>query len=219
MKTYHLLLAYYSAAVSTGLFVWAAFFATTPDRLNIALLVLPISIYFWLISAGVKRDKSPDTKSSRLHAHLIIPILLAFFLTAASLRLYMERDLSTESQVSSELSSQLDTIQKDVDTLYELSGSIDKLSIKLDALQDTINEGEIEGIEPIDEIETTPAPKDNKTVTSIKSAVIYRKPYTGSDQIGSIQADETLEYTKKQGDWYLITGAEKDGWVEAKYFK
>src|SRR3989338_3692202 len=147
MKMIHTLLAYYSAFMASALILWSLFISSKPVWFILALLILPISIYFWILASG-KRPPLPHNQESSPIATsgerkmLGLLLTIALFIGTSSIILYIAlvgskpQKSITDSQAPIEQS--LKKVQSDINTLKKTATSLEKIDTRLTLIESTL---------------------------------------------------------------------------------
>src|SRR3990167_6532515 len=129
MKMIHTLLAYYSAFMASALILWSLFISSKPVGFILALLILPISIYFWILASGERKM-------------LGLLLTIALFIGTSSIILYIAlvgskpQKSITDSQAPIEQS--LKKVQSDINTLKKTATSLEKIDTRLTLIESTL---------------------------------------------------------------------------------
>lgn len=150
MKKIQTILAYYSFIIATGSFVWSLFVSHTVGGFMLAVLVFPISMYFWVLVTGkMPRDTSShqvEHGTPRTYDSLTIPLgllmSLVLAISSASIIAYIalvepHTDNSIDKKIS-QIQTSLTSMETDVSLLKKNARSIDKLDTKLTLIQSSL---------------------------------------------------------------------------------
>jgi hypothetical protein len=151
MKTTQTILAHYSFLFATLLLGWSLFASPQPEGFILAVLVFPISIYFWVLASGkMPHDDGRDadghltgtTSAPSQQKTLGILISVTLTIATASIISYIafvgnpEKGKSPDSLT--EIEAKLDELQSDVAVIKKSSKSIEKIDIKLSLIESTL---------------------------------------------------------------------------------
>lgn len=155
MKKIQTILAYYSFIIATGSFFWSLFVSHDAGGFVMALLVFPVSIYFWvLVSGKMPREHDADTQHADaqhgeharphtqqlIHPGLLISLVLS--VSTASMVAYITLvEPQTNSSIDKKISriqTSISNMETDVSTLKKNARSIDKLDTKLTLIQSSL---------------------------------------------------------------------------------
>ncbi|OGK18812.1 hypothetical protein A3D80_03020 [Candidatus Roizmanbacteria bacterium RIFCSPHIGHO2_02_FULL_40_13b] len=146
MRKYHTILAYYSLIISTGLIIWSCIFTSKPIGFLLALFILPISIYFWILVLGKiphSEINSPEHVSNKSTFAGILSI--ALLISTASIIFYISiLSIQPKKNSPADLSFELSKIQSDVASLKGNTALIEKIVTKLDIIESNLNKIELE---------------------------------------------------------------------------
>ncbi len=217
MRKFQLVLAYYTLFASGGLFFWSIFLAPKPLGFFIALIVIPVGIYFWIIILGKSKIKAveypKEAKSEEALAKLSLVILTTLLISTASMFAFSfinTKLLEPANDIPSSVSSRLSLIEQEVekqnqdrvestDKILEEIGNLKKetLGVKDENLvTDSINKKA--GVDSSGLSGVTIKSKDYEKVN------VYKEDSSSSEVLGQAEFGKTYSFLEKKGDWYLI---------------
>ena len=143
MKKYQLFLAYYTLIASLSLFFWSIFWGPKPQSFFLTLVIIPISLYFWLIMTGHHRGAGDATEDQdqRLHVRLPLIILATLFISTLSIFVYSvaySKSLSTQSASILSISREVAALKQELEKNNqdkELKGQFDKITSEIAAIR------------------------------------------------------------------------------------
>jgi len=147
MKKTQTILAYYSVFLATLLIGWSLFFSSQPTGYVQAALLLPISVYFWVLISGKmphNGNHSHDYSSENASSEKLIGLLLAITLTIAtsSILTYIAfSDTPTKSESSEKIAGMeatLREIQSDISHLQKNTDTLEKIDVKVNLIQSAL---------------------------------------------------------------------------------
>lgn len=145
MKKTQTFLAYYSLILATLLIGWSLFFSHQPTGYVQAVLLLPISVYFWvLISGKLPHEQHHDSESQPESVSKILGLLLAIMLTVAtsSVLTYIAfADTSVKGESTEKIAGMETTlreIQSDISHLQKNKDTLEKIDVKLNLVQSAL---------------------------------------------------------------------------------
>lgn len=146
MKKYHTLLAYYSLIISTLLIVWSTIFVSKHSGYILALLILPISVYFWILVTGkLPHAHSEDSAPDSSRAIFTFLLTIAFIIGSASIVLYIVvLGLQPKSSQQTQTLPDLTKLEKQMQSIKHNNELLEKVVIKLDILETNINKLDVE---------------------------------------------------------------------------
>ena len=133
-------LAYYSLILATVGFVWALAFSPKPTGFLVALLIFPISLYFWILVTG----KLPHDQESPSATHLLpMQITLVLLIAVSSMLMYIstETSQSEHSQQKSieNIDEKVTSIDSKLTQVVKKSKLTEKIDTKLSLIQSTLS--------------------------------------------------------------------------------
>lgn len=244
MKRYQLFLAFYTLITSTSLFIWSLIFAPKPQGFFLTLLIIPTSLYFWLIVLGVYKPQLADSHSENQNgkesSKLPLIILMTLFISSFSLFVYSiisSRSLSSESVflpvVSKEISSLRQEIEKlnQNDKLNQNTELSEKMAKELNAVKSELADlksGQ-KGIEDTSILGEEASQGGTLTIKDKKNSTVnvYEEKSLSSKIIGKAEFGKTYIFIEKNQDWYLILltdvqknqNSEKQGFISSQFVK
>lgn len=147
MKKTQTVLAYYSLLLATILIGWSLFFSSQPTGYVQAVLLLPISVYFWVLISGKMPHESDSTTEHSIHTssnEKTVGLLLAITLTIAtsSILTYVAfADTSSQGESSDRLAkieSTLSDIRTDIAQLDKSADTLEKIDVKMSLIQSSL---------------------------------------------------------------------------------
>ena len=133
--------------MASALILWSLFISSKPVGFILALIILPISIYFWILASG-KRPYSPHNQESSPIATsgerkmLGLLLTIALFIGTSSIILYIAlvgskpQKSITDSQAPIEQS--LKKVQSDINALKKTATSLEKIDTRLTLIESTL---------------------------------------------------------------------------------
>ena len=231
MKRYQLFLVYYTLITSLVLFIWSLIFAPKPQGFLLTLIVIPTSIYFWLLVLGVSKlkpsapssENQTQEKQVKLPLIALITLFISSFISAFSIFVYPainsrllnseSASLSVSGQVSSlklELENQNKAFHEEmVREFGEVKDQLAKIKPAPKVTEAATNPEET----PVQVGTVTIKDQKNKTVN------IYQEKNLNSNVIGKAEFGKNYTYTEKDQNWYLILLGEKEGFISNQFVK
>lgn len=220
MRKFQYLLAYYTLITSIILFVWGIFFGPKPLGFIIAILVIPSSIYFWLLILGVSK-LSPNSSAEEVKkqdtamAKVALTILITLFVSTGSILVYSLitinllgiKPTSTEDiRKLSKLGEEVQRLNQVDNQNEELVGELRDLKKQIDKIED--DKGSVAAKDP--DFKTVQGVSDSTVgaVTinddSYKNVNIYETKSSSSKVIGKAEFGKNYTFLSKDVDWYLV---------------
>lgn len=227
MMGWKLFLAYYTLITSFVLFIWSIFQAPKPEGFFLTILIIPISLYFWILVSGVSKprpsDSSPENQKPRGEAKLPLIILMTLFVSTFSIFVYseiMNRSLNSQSsaiQTSKQISSLKLELEKQNKAFHEATlgelGKIKNQLINLKTAQKVTEDTEILG--DVTTLVGTVTIKDAKNQT----ISVYAEKSVSSKLVGKAEFGKNYTFLENDQDWYLILLDSKEGFVRSQFVK
>ncbi len=217
MKRYQLFLAYYTLITSTSLFIWSLIFASKPQGFFLTLLIIPISLYFWLIVLGI--FKPQPAKSLFINqigeegSKWPLIILMTLFISSFSLLVYSiisSRSPGSESVLLPAVSKEISSLRQEIEKLSpdKESSANAKLAEELKAVKSKLTDLQ-SGQKRIEEASFSAeeaSPGGTLTIKDKKNSTVnvYERKSLTSKIIGKAEFGKTYIFIEKYPDWYLV---------------
>jgi len=224
-------LAYYSLIVSSFLFAWSLFLSTDRRNFLLTLLIVPISLYFWLAIAGSFKPKtssrSPTEETNeKWNIRLPLIILATLFISSFSIFFFStitNRQKSPELATSTVLKKTEEFGQEIEKTNQQNKESYDKLTKKIAQIENWLTNQQPSVTNESSSQFGQLTIKDSKYPT----VNIYKEKSTSSKVIGKAQFGKTYLFLEKDSAWYQIflsTDQKKDsvevlGFINSQFVK
>lgn len=223
MKGYRLFLAYYTFITSLALFIWSIFYAPKPQNFLLTALIVPTSLYFWLLIGGVSKPPSSTSENQGKNINFPLIVLMTLFVSSFSIFVYSTANnrSSNSELVPTSISKQIDSLKLELknqnkvfheETVVELSKLKNQL-INLKSAQKVTENTEILG--DITALAGTVTIKD-KIYPTVN---VYSEKSTSSAVLGKAEFGKTYTFIEKNQDWYLILIGTKEGFINSKFVK
>lgn len=208
MKMYQVFLAYYTFIVSISLFIWAVIFAPKPDGFFLALLLSPMSIYFYLlISGGFKKSQQDFAEEyKRINIKFYIALMVVFFLSSFAIFFYSVSNQNT-------LSKEIDSLKKSLLSANQKAESYKETSSGLTNVKSVI------AVANSEESEETNTQAGSLTISDAKNSTVsvYEEKSLTSNIVGIAEYGKNYTFIEKDQDWYLILLPDDDKEVKEGY--
>jgi len=221
MRKFQYILAYYTLVTSIILFIWGIFFGPKPLGLIVALLVIPSSIYFWLLILGVAKigpnaSKEEVKKQDQAMAKVALTVLLTLFVSTGSILVYSlitinllgikptsTEDIRKLSRLDEEVSrlNKVDTTNEElVDELKDLKKEIDKIdNDKTDSI--AARDPDFKTIQGVSDSTVGAVTISDKSYQNVN---IYETKSSSGSVIGKAKFGKNYTFLSKDEDWYLV---------------
>lgn len=213
MRNYRLFLAYYTFFASLTIFAWSIFFGPKPQSLLLAILFVPIGLYFWLIFSH------PPQIETEEHTKIPLFILAALLISAVSL-LASNTTRPDQKEALAKLSAQVDSLHQELAKINPpVAGPDASTAAQLRALKnDIINlKAASNGANLLGD-ETTQAGIIT-TKDKSQSVNVYQEKNLSGKIIGKLEMGKTYPFIDKSADWYLVLLAGQQGYVASSLVK
>ena len=220
MRGFQIFLAYYTLIVSVSIFIWSLIFVPKPEGILLALLIFPVSLYFWLTLSGTFKPNSEDQRKS---AKLPIFILATLFISALGIFTYS----TTTGRLASE---RIASLEKDLDKASQNKESYENVAKEL---KDTKKALALAKLEKKDLEKPAVLAESNPQVgtitikdTAYAIVEVYEKKSFTSNVIGKAEYGKDYTFIEKDQNWYLIilpdsqeSGSVKDGYINSQFVR
>lgn len=230
MRKYQIFLSYYSLIVPNFLFAWSLFLS--PDRRNflLALLIVPISLYFWLVIAGFFKPKTPPGSSTeetneRWPIRVPLIILATLFVSSFSIFFYStitNRQKSLES-VTSLVPKEIENLGQEIEKANQQNKeSYDQLTQKITRIENWLaRESEQNGGKEPSVMNESGSQFGTLTIkdSTYQTVNVYQEKSTSSKVIGKAEFGKTYPFLEKDNAWYQILLEEELGFISSLFVK
>ena len=231
MRKYQLFLSYYSTIIITSLFIWSFFYVKGSQGFLITLLLLPISLYFWLLVTGFFKNRNdeslPITKLQNLKFALFT-FLFALFISALSLFSYSQVDNHFTARLKSlEFSKEVRNLKKELENANRTKGSYENVMLELTQLKNELTKlrDQPNGALGNSDKQASSGAKSQAGFVTLKdnanpTSNVYQEKDLSSKVVGKVQFGTDYVFLQKEKDWYFIgVGNNQQGWIESQLVK
>lgn len=218
MRKYQIFLAYYTFIVSSSLFISAFIFAPKPEGFFLALLLIPISLYFYLLISGTFKAHA-EAKVENKNLNLKFPFILMtlFFISSFAIFFY---SISNQQTLSKEIIS----LKKDLERKTQNQESYKQISEELKEVKSAIAVAKTKKTEA--SVDESASGVGAVTINDSKyqTVDVYEKKTSSSNIIGKAEYGREYTFIEKTPNWYLIllpdlqTGI-KEGYIGSLFVK
>jgi len=212
MKSFEKFLFYYSIVAITAIFFTTAIFSPTPQNIISAVLLLPLTVYFWL---KLTNPESVNISKWSVRFLLIIVILSSFgiftyFLKVKSVSQKAEIAQNSPTLSLSDISQRLSSLNEN--ELSIIRAELDKLKKPDTQTKKATDEASLSDLllEADKDYAGKIKTKDGLTVP----VEVLKEPLFSSDKVGLMEKDIPYPYLVKENNWYKVRLENNlEGWV------
>ncbi len=234
MKMFSKFLFFYSIAVASLLFIGALFFIPALENFVLALIFLPVVLYFWITITN-PGNVSPSKWSVRMIMTVLIFASLGIlaYSTVTKNRPAPQTlgEQVDEQSTYSELMAAIDALGSDSNS-EELAETLESIQNELAEISaDQFQIKQYVGLRDIDQnsFDSEPVNQSNPssaasigriTPNGSQKVQVYEEPSITSKTIGELVGGNNYPYFESSGSWYLVSiDNDNLGWVSTQEVK
>ncbi len=237
MKKFHKFLFYYGIIFGTILFLTVLFFVPRMENIILAILFLPLILYFW-VTLSRPNEVSFGHWSGRLLFIVFLFSSLGIFAHSLALQASQEKEIMEKnldaSQTAEELKAEVEKLRLAGESDQDILERLDKIKEELAGISSQQTTKQTLGTTT----ETEPA-EDSSDYDQIRLSTdsqvggplgfiiikdrdqltnIYQQPSSSSKVIGQFEYNQEYPFFKNEDCWFQITLPDGvEGWIESQF--